>query len=99
MTWREHAAAIITGVIDEHYEESEKQIRAALRDAYPYGERKLWPYKVWCSEVRRQLGIKAKAAGARCYQEHLKAGQIELALVTTSEKIPSSGDTAGVGTK
>jgi hypothetical protein len=24
-------------------------------EAYPYGERKYWPYKVWLSEIKRQL--------------------------------------------
>lgn len=24
----------------------------ALRDAYPFGERKYWPYKIWCKRVR-----------------------------------------------
>ena len=80
MNWREHAAPIIARVIAEHQGESEKQIRAALRDAYPYGERAMWPYKVWCSEVRGQLGIEAKDEAARCYQEHINAGQLPMTL-------------------
>jgi hypothetical protein len=26
-----------------------------LRDAYPWGERAYHPYRIWCSEVNRQL--------------------------------------------
>lgn len=26
--------------------------RRTLLDAYPYGQRKYWPYKVWCRQVR-----------------------------------------------
>jgi hypothetical protein len=37
-----------------------RQIRRALRDAYPFGERARWPYKVWCDEVRRWLGLPRK---------------------------------------
>jgi hypothetical protein len=33
---------------------SEKEIRAALLAAYPFGYRRCWPYKVWCDEIRRQ---------------------------------------------
>ena len=30
--------------------------RRALRDAYPFGERRYTPYKIWCVEVRDALG-------------------------------------------
>lgn len=36
--------------------------RAVLRDAYPFGERAMHPYKCWCQEVRLALGAKPKAA-------------------------------------
>ena len=77
-TWRKHAAPIIARVIAEHQGDSEKDIRTALRAAYPYGERRMWPYKVWCAEVRRQLGITAQEQGRRCREEHIGAGQMEL---------------------
>ena len=32
-------------------------IRKALRGTYPFGERRYWPYKVWCDEVRKQLKL------------------------------------------
>lgn len=37
-----------------------KALRAALLAEYKryYGERRYWPYKVWCSEIRVQLGLK-----------------------------------------
>ena len=35
-----------------------KSLRKALREAYPFGEREYWPYKVWCDEIRSQLGLK-----------------------------------------
>lgn len=31
--------------------------RAALRDAYPFGARRYFPYRAWCRAVRRGLGL------------------------------------------
>ena len=60
-SWRQSASPIISRVIREHGTEDMKALRAALRAAYPFGERAYWPYKVWCDEVRSQLGLKKKA--------------------------------------
>ena len=56
--WRNHAAPIIAKVIAEHKGEDENIIRRALREAYPFGERKYHPYKIWNDEVHVQLGKK-----------------------------------------
>lgn len=53
-TWRSHAAHAIREVITRVGLEDQKALRKALRDAYPFGERKYHPYKVWLSEVKRQ---------------------------------------------
>jgi len=55
-TWREIAAPIIYRVIREVGQKDEKALRKALREAYPFGEREMWPYKVWLDEIRRQTG-------------------------------------------
>jgi hypothetical protein len=34
--------------------------RRELRDAYPFGERKLWPYRVWLSAVREWKRLHTK---------------------------------------
>jgi len=57
MKWREHCAPIIARVIEETGREDIKKLRKALKEAYPYGERRCWPYKVWCSEIRNQLEV------------------------------------------
>lgn len=54
MTWREYAAPIIADVIERVGREDVKALRRALREAYPFGERSFWPYKVWCDEIRLQ---------------------------------------------
>jgi hypothetical protein len=56
-TWRDIAAPIIHKVLAKYKAASEKEIRKALREAYPFGEREYWPYKVWLDEIRRQRGI------------------------------------------
>lgn len=41
-----------------------KAKRRALREAYPFGERRYHPYRMWCSEVRAALGPAKKAEPA-----------------------------------
>lgn len=58
MTWREHCRPIIAKVLADNKDKSEKEIRKELRNAYPYGERAMHPYKVWCDEIKKQRGLK-----------------------------------------
>lgn len=57
-TWRTKAAPIIRQVLKETKGQSEKEIRKALIDAYPFGVREYHPYKIWCDEIRVQRGKK-----------------------------------------
>ena len=34
------------------------ELRKALSKAYPFYERKMWPYKVWCKAVKKALARK-----------------------------------------
>jgi hypothetical protein len=54
-SWRAIAQPIIARIVAEHGGVNSRPLRAALGNAYPFGERKYWPYKVWCDEVRRAL--------------------------------------------
>lgn len=45
-TWREDCAPIIAKVLADTKGLTEKEIKKALRDAYPYGERAMHPYKI-----------------------------------------------------
>jgi hypothetical protein len=53
--WRERARPIIAEVIERTRGKPETEVRAALRAAYPFGSRINHPYKVWLSEVAKQL--------------------------------------------
>lgn len=64
MTWREHCRPIIAKVLADNKDKTEKEIRKALRNAYPYGERAMHPYKVWCDEIKKQRGQSTKKGKA-----------------------------------
>jgi hypothetical protein len=56
--WRAKAREIVARVLHETQGQDEATVRRALRDAYPFGPRRYWPYKVWLDEVQRQRGTK-----------------------------------------
>jgi len=56
-TWRDHAKKVILQVIKENKGCDEKTMRKKLRDAYPYGQRAMHPYKVWCDQVNKTLVV------------------------------------------
>lgn len=60
LTWREYSIPIIQRVLVETFGQPEAEVRKALHDAYPFGERAHHPYKIWCDEVNIQLGKKQK---------------------------------------
>ena len=60
MTWRDSCRPIIAKVLADNKGNSEKEIRKALRDAYPFGQRARHPYKIWCDEIKRQRFQKPK---------------------------------------
>lgn len=54
--WRQRAAAVVCATLKALPKDADaKAKRKALRDAYPFGARKHWPYKMWCSVVREAL--------------------------------------------
>lgn len=59
-TWREYAKPVIQKVLAENAGADLKTKKKALREAYPFGERKYHPYKIWCDEVKVQTGRKKK---------------------------------------
>lgn len=53
-TWREISARIVYDVLEKTKGQEPKAIRKALKEAYPFGEREMHPYKVWLAEIKRQ---------------------------------------------
>ncbi len=56
--WRDIAAPIIAKVITDHPPGKER--RKALIEAYPFGDRKYHPYKIWLDEMAKQEGRKPR---------------------------------------
>ena len=65
MTWRDKARPLIAGVISQVGTEDIKALRKALREAFPFGTRELHPYRIWCDEIRVQLGTKPAKSVAK----------------------------------
>lgn len=68
MTWRESAAALIAKIVaTPEYQGADAKGRRILSRAYPWGERRMLPYKVWCEESNRALTghTKPRAAAER----------------------------------
>ena len=59
-TWRDCARPIIHRVLAENAGKTAKEIRAALREAYPWGELAHHPYKIWCDEIHVQMEGRTK---------------------------------------
>lgn len=55
MSWRDRARPIVDRVLQENHGKSEKEIRTALREAYPFGTKQHHPYKIWLDEIDRQM--------------------------------------------
>ncbi|MFZ4509292.1 MAG: hypothetical protein ACOYON_16510 [Fimbriimonas sp.] len=54
-TWYERSCQIIGQVIAENPGASDEELRALVSDAYPFGQRKMWPYKAWLKAVNDLL--------------------------------------------
>lgn len=67
---RREARKLILGIIEDHVQSpltvqtlpkgDVLELRKLFRQAFPYGTRKGWCYRVWCQEVRAALGYQVK---------------------------------------
>jgi hypothetical protein len=67
LTWREAARSVIAPIEREYSDKPLSELKTALRDAYPFGERAYFPYTVWCQEQR--LAIARHPAGQAAQTE------------------------------
>lgn len=70
MAWRDYARPIIQKVLKENQGQDEKSIRKALKEAYPFGERKYHPYKIWLDEIKVQRGKRKFGARTKVIPEN-----------------------------
>lgn len=58
--WAQAADRVIDGVLHAYgHEDDPRVLQRYFRKAYPFGERKNWPYKVWLARVRHALAVRA----------------------------------------
>jgi len=67
MSWRERVRDVIRGVIAAHPElrADPRAMLAAIDRAYPFGERRYTPYKLWLEERAKAIDALALAPGHR----------------------------------
>jgi hypothetical protein len=58
--WEQRAWQTIRPIVDANPDASEKQLRKLLRQAYPFGERGGWPYKVWLRCVSATIAARPR---------------------------------------
>lgn len=58
--WRAKSRAVIAQVRREHPEAEGAELKKLISAAYPFGERAMWPYKLWLEEVRKALRLGGK---------------------------------------
>lgn len=59
-TWRVLSRRVILKAIaeGEALGLGDEEMKRHISKAYPFGERAMWPYKVWLAEVRRQMELR-----------------------------------------
>lgn len=53
--WRDQAIPIIRAIIERIGIDDKRALQRALSNAYPWGEKRMHPYRIWRDEIRRQL--------------------------------------------
>lgn len=52
-SWRERARAVVEATFASCADVDERDLRRALKRAYPFGARRGYPYRVWVAEIGR----------------------------------------------
>lgn len=77
-TWRGRCRPVIVEVIERVGREDERVLRRELRNAFPFGVKAYYPYRVWLDEIKVQLNKKRKPGGGPGYQPVPMPNQKEL---------------------
>lgn len=85
--WRKEAAPVIRKVLMDTQGKPEAEIRKALHDAYPFGQRAYHPYKIWLDEIQRQRGKRHPIGHKRAWENSQKRQRGELERLQEWEAI------------
>lgn len=76
--WRDVSRRVIRETLAASTGKPPEEIKMALHDAYPFGERAMHPYKIWLDEIKRQRGTQVSTGPCVCTHakgaHHAKAG-------------------------
>lgn len=76
--WRIEARKAIAQALKQTEGKPQDIVMTVIRDSYPFGERKRYPYKIWLDEVARMTGKKAKRKSAKNEMDLIANGQLVL---------------------
>lgn len=76
--WRRNSRKVIRKVLQMSESKTISDLKKEISKAYPFGERKYTPYKIWREEVKFQLGEKTKKFTKKEKLELVQEGQKEL---------------------
>lgn len=79
-SWRDYCRPIIAKVLLETAGRDETVIKEALHRAYPFGERRRHPYKIWLDEIQVQRETKPDKKHKIKTAELLAAGQMQMEM-------------------
>lgn len=57
--WGHVCDSVIARVCSENPGKSNEELRKLCNDAYPFGERSMHPYKIWCNCLTQRFGPSA----------------------------------------
>ena len=55
MSWRNRGMGIAGEIVSRRDDWTEGELRKALSDGYPWGERKMHPYRIWLSVSKEMV--------------------------------------------
>ena len=73
--WNVKSREVINTIIAEVGVEDEDALRKAILDAYPFGERRHHPYKVFLEEVKKTM------TGIRLQKTRLRPAPVQMGLL------------------
>lgn len=73
--WNVESRRVIATVVKDVGVEDEDCLRKAILAAYPFGERRQWPYKVFLAEVKKTM------AGIRLQKTRLRPAPVQMGLL------------------
>ena len=72
--WRREARKVIQDLVVRYEGLADEDLRKVISAAYPFGERRLWPYKCWLREVKEFFsGYEGDTVTEREEKEQLEA--------------------------